>query len=231
MLTITDLVAGYPGKEVIHQLSLQMKPGVIHGLVGLNGSGKTTLLRCISGVLKSASGKVQFADQPLIRNQVSYLETEPYFYHGITGREYLSLFSSKGNNSFDTNEWADIFSLNLDTLIDGYSTGMKKKLGLLAVLIMDRNVVLLDEPFNGLDLESVRVLSTLLQSWKHPEKVIVVTSHIIETLKDTCSEVHFLSDGVIRQSFMGESLSKIEDVVFRDIDSGLNDKISELLKR
>lgn len=229
MLTITDLVAGYPGKEVIRHLNLQLKPGLIHGLVGLNGSGKTSLLRCISGVLKPGSGKILVSEQPLIRSQVCYLETEPYFYHGITGREYLSLFSPK-SSGFNADEWAGIFSLNLDILIDGYSTGMKKKLGLLAVLIMDRPVVLLDEPFNGLDLESVRVLGTLLQNWKHPEKVIIVTSHILEALKDTCSEIHFLNDGIIRQSFAGNDLQQIENVIFRDIDNGLSDKIRDLLK-
>jgi len=230
MFSINDLVAGYPGKEVIHHLNLQLRPGVIHGLVGLNGSGKTTLLRCISGVLKPISGQLNFGDQPLLRNQVSYLETEPYFYHGITGREYLTLFSSKSGNSFSADEWADLFALHLDTLVEGYSTGMKKKLGILAMLMMNRELVLLDEPFNGLDLESVRVLSTLLQNWNNPCKVIIVTSHIIETLKDTCTEVHYLNDGIIRHSFTGNDLQQIENVVFRDIDNGLSDKIKDLLQ-
>jgi ABC-2 type transport system ATP-binding protein len=228
MLTISELVAGYPGKEVLQRLNLHLDSGRIHGLVGLNGSGKTTLLRSISGIMKPFSGTISYSDRKLLPNQVSYLETEPYFYHGITGREYLRLFNVNREVRFDPQQLSELFSLQLDVLIDGYSTGMKKKLGLMAVLMMNRQVILLDEPFNGLDLESARTLSMLLLNWNNPDKVILITSHIIETLKETCSAIHFLNNGIIQNSFTGSDLLDIEKVIFSDIDHQIQEKIEKL---
>ncbi len=228
MLTISELVAGYPGKEVLQRLNLHLDSGRIHGLVGLNGSGKTTLLRSISGIMKPFSGTISYSDRKLLPNHVSYLETEPYFYHGITGREYLRLFNVNREVRFDPQQLSELFSLQLDVLIDGYSTGMKKKLGLMAVLMMNRQVILLDEPFNGLDLESARTLSMLLLNWNNPDKVILITSHIIETLKETCSAIHFLNNGIIQNSFTGSDLLDIEKVIFSDIDHQIQEKIEKL---
>lgn len=231
MISIVDLKAGYSSNEVIRGLNLNLASGMVHGLVGLNGSGKTTFLKCLAGLHKPTSGSIKKEGGMLKRNEVSFLETEPYFYHGITGREYLSLFRSVNGVQFGIDDWARLFSLPLDALIDGYSTGMKKKLGILGILKLNRPVILLDEPFNGLDLESVRILTTLLQNWTGPERMILITSHILDTLKDCCPVIHYLRNGVISQSFTGDEMKNMEHIVFRDVDAGLQETIKGLIQQ
>ena len=229
MITINNLIAGYKDNIVLNNLNWEILNGNIHGLIGLNGSGKTTLMKCICKLHKFSSGTILINKQIILRSGISFLETEPYFYHGITGREYLSLFKS-GNNSFDVDSWSELMHLPVDVLIDNYSTGMKKKLSLLMIIKLNRKIILLDEPFNGLDLESSRVLSTILKQLIKPDKIVIVTSHIIDTLSDICSDIHFLSGGIINKTFSGESTAEIEKSVFHEFDKKLEDRIAELLQ-
>ena len=228
MITIKSLYAGYDGNDILRELNWNIRTGSINGLIGLNGSGKTTLLKCISKLLPFRKGSVLLYDQPVRRSEISFLETEPYYYHGITGREYLSLFNS-GTVIFKEDEWAELLHLPLNLLVDEYSTGMKKKLSLLMIIKLNRSIILLDEPFNGLDLESSRILSMVLKQMISPAKVIIITSHIIGSLSELCSDIHFLSDGFISRTFTGETALEIEKTVFQDFDDKLNKRITELL--
>lgn len=229
MLTLSNLSVGYGQTTVINELSLEIADGMIHGLIGLNGSGKSTLLKCISGILNPASGKMMLENVQLKNTDVGFLETEPYFYHGITGREYLNLFKSHHDKNFMTDEWGRLFNIPLDDLIDGYSTGMKKKLAITGVIKTNRKILLLDEPFNGLDLESSRVLSTILPQLIQPGKIILVTSHILDTLKGVCSQIHYLNNGTIQRSFTPGDENEIEKVVFHDLDKQMAERIKRLV--
>ncbi|HMT29334.1 MAG TPA: ATP-binding cassette domain-containing protein, partial [Bacteroidia bacterium] len=159
MITIDKVVTGYGDRMVLNELSLNMKEGIIHGLVGLNGSGKSTLLKCLSSQMQIRSGQILKNGVKISRKEISMLETDPFFYHGINGREYLSLFNSDNKDKFNLNEWQSLFNIPLDHLIDGYSTGMKKKLAIVGILKADKPILLFDEPFNGLDIEAAKVFS------------------------------------------------------------------------
>jgi ABC-2 type transport system ATP-binding protein len=165
--------------------------------VGLNGAGKTTLLTTFYGLLKPDSGTIKQDNQPLNKQAMAYLETHNYFYPKITGREYLSLFA---NPDFDPDQWNQLFRLPLDDLVDTYSTGMKKQLALLRTLKQDKPFMILDEPFNGLDIEAAINIRSMLNRLKDKGKTILITSHIIETLTNLCDHLHYLESGQILYS-------------------------------
>lgn len=218
MLNINELEYSYGEEKVLHEVSLEIRKGNIHGILGANGAGKTTLFKNIYGLLTPASGEVQFSDNPINASQVAYVETEPHFYPYMKGGEYLDLLSH-GNPAFDIRQWNKIFNLPLNNLIETYSTGMKKKLALLGSISQDKPVLLLDEPYNGLDLESVENLNLILKELKGTNKIIVLSSHILEVLKVTCDRISFLNNGSIQKSF-GQT-------DFKDIDHHIKSVITK----
>ena len=196
MISIEQLTISYnKGVNVIDGLDLSVDGNLIHGIVGLNGAGKTTLLNALYGLVKVKEGQIKFDGEKLSKKKTAYLVTENFFYSNITGQEYLSLFQ---NDNFDLTIWNKLFELPLDDLIDSYSTGMKKKLALLGILKQDKQIMILDEPFNGLDIETCRIIRSILLQLKERGKTIIVTSHIIETLTNLCDFIHLLEKGKIK---------------------------------
>lgn len=216
MLKLDEVIVSFDKHKVLNKLCLSLSEGKVHGLAGLNGSGKTTLLNCLYGFLKPDSGSILWNGKPLTRHEIVYLETNNYFYSNITGREYLSVFP-ENNANFDLKFWQDLLQLPLDELIDNYSTGMKKKLALLAILKLDRPLMIFDEPFNGLDLETGKILVELIQKLKEKGKTIIITSHILDTLLNSCDEIHWLRNGRIEKTFFKPEFQQIDHTIFEDL--------------
>jgi ABC-2 type transport system ATP-binding protein len=200
----------------------------IHGLAGMNGSGKTTLLKAIAGLIRPGAGTILMQGNQIRRSDLAFLETENFFYSYITGREYLGLFKTPPGAA-GVDEWNRMLKLPLDQLIEGYSSGMKRKLALAGVLRQDKPLVILDEPFNGLDLESSRLLSLIIARLKERGTTVIITSHILESLTGICDNIHFLLNGKIRFSRDKENFSKLEQDIFRDVDSGYFDLVTSLI--
>lgn len=217
MITIKDLDISYDGKnKVIDSLNLSLMEDNIHGIVGLNGAGKTSLLNAIFGLKKVDSGAIIYHGEKITKRDIAYLVSENFFYSNITGREYLGLFKNK---SFNTDKWNELFLLPLDQIIDSYSTGMKKKLALLSLLKQDKPIMILDEPFNGLDIETCRIMRSILLRLKEKKKTIIITSHIIETLTNLCDYIHYLEDGTIKRSLKKQDFAKFERELFESIEN------------
>lgn len=229
MITIENLYAGYRGSTVLHGISLSLEEGRVHGLVGLNGSGKTTLLRCIYGLIRPDSGSIKRDGIQLNRKIMSFLETDLYFYHGITGSEYLSLFRNQVEDGFNMDEWASLFHLPLGELVEHYSTGMKKKLALLGLIMTGKQVLLLDEPFNGLDLESARILQAVISRLREKGCTIMLTSHMLGTLTELCDAIHHLHEGRIRKSYSSGEAVQLREELFRELDARIGNRIEKLL--
>jgi ABC-2 type transport system ATP-binding protein len=209
MLEIERLQAGYGDQLVLDGLELSVPAGAVHGLVGLNGAGKSTLFAAVYGFLKPRGGAVRWQGRPIRRGDVGFLETENYFYSAITGREHLDLFPDGHDGGFRVDVWQDLLRLPLDTWVDHYSTGMRKKLALLAVLKTNRSVLLLDEPFNGVDLETSLLLRDLLLRLAEQGKTVLVSSHVLETLMPVCSALHYLAGGRIRRTVGPEAYAEL----------------------
>jgi len=224
MLNISDITVKYGEHTVLEKFSLQGNEGKIYGLMGLNGSGKTTLLKSICGVEPIAAGKIEFDGRQIKLSDIGYLETANYFYSKITGREYLNIIKWK-HSDFNIEKWNSIFELPLNELIDTYSSGMKKKLAAIGVFALERPLLLLDEPFNNLDLETNQVLFNVIKQYRDKGKIIILTSHILETLTGICDEIHYLNDKKIERIFYPQEYNEIQSSI---IDKKLQSKIETI---
>lgn len=227
MITIDNLSISYTrNQNVLDSLNLTMPDSTINGIVGLNGAGKTTLLNSIFGLKSIQTGSILWNEQKISKKYISYLVSESFFYANITGREYLALFK---NPHFHSDEWNRLFNLPLDRIIDNYSTGMRKKLALMGILKQDKPLMILDEPFNGLDIESCRIIRQILLKLKERNKTIIITSHIIETLTNLCDFIHYLEHGKILFSKDQSGFKEFEKELFAVIENKNLNLIEELL--
>ena len=227
MIKINNLTVNYGNHNVLNQLRMEIQSNTIHGLVGLNGSGKTTLLNTVYGLKNKATGTIQYNDKDIKRKNIAYLETINYFYPRITGKEYLNIFKTQ-NPNFDVDKWNTLFELPLKKLIDDYSTGMKKKLAIMGIICLNREVLILDEPFNGVDLDTVQKIKTLLLKLKS-RKTILITSHILESLLPICDSISYLNDGKIEFTKNRNNFDEIENEIFAVHQDNLDKKIQQLI--
>lgn len=220
MLDIQQLTAGYGSHCVLNALSLQAFRGEVHGILGTNGAGKTTFFNAVYGFLPAWSGALMFDGRPLRRQDIAYLETEPFFYPYLRGREYLELLTNPGHA--DIAYWGRVFDLPLEVLVNEYSTGMRKKLGLAGVFMQNRPIWMLDEPFNGLDLESSEKLAWLLeQTKKQGERVVLLSSHILPTLTRLCDRISRLAGGGIAATYLPGAFDSLESELKASIGAEL----------
>lgn len=224
MLKISEINVKYAEHLVLENFSFKGNEGKIYGLMGLNGSGKTTLIKAICGIVPLEKGNIEFDNRDIRLSDIGYLETANYFYSKITGREYLKIIKWK-HPDFDIEKWNTIFELPLDEPIETYSSGMKKKLAAIGVFALERPLLLLDEPFNNLDMETNQILNNVIKQFKEKGKIIILTSHILETLTGICDEIHYLSDKKIEKIFYPDEYDLIQSSV---IDKKLQIKIDTL---
>lgn len=223
MITLENLSKSYSRRQVLKSIQLSFQPGQVYGVVGKNGAGKTTLFRCIAG-LEKHEGSVHY-EQGLLKNTLGLLVTEPYFFSKITGREYLQLLCNARNVQYTSFDEHNIFDLPLSQYADTYSSGMKKKLALTGVLLQKNQVYILDEPFNGVDIESNIIIKEIIGKLKELNKIVILSSHIFSTLNDSCDQISLLENGSITESVGREEFYKIEQ---RLSGSGVGDRIEML---
>lgn len=211
MLEIKNISVSFKDKNVLQNLNLEIEEGIILGILGKNGAGKTTLFESLYQSQKY-SGEILWKNQKLLRQNISYLETENYFYPYITGKEYLSYFSK--DRLSKTIELAEKFQLPLDKFVQYYSSGMKKKLALIGMLMLDKPINILDEPFNGVDFEGVHLLYDIIRELKQSNKMVIISSHIIETLFHTCDRIVTLENGLISNIFEKTDFERLNHFKF-----------------
>lgn len=228
MIKINNLFVSYDSKSVLKGLNSSFNTNEIHGIVGLNGSGKTTFFNTLAKTLLPDSGTILFNEVPIKRNDTELLETENYFYSNITGNEYLNIFNQT-NRDFSLNAFRELFKIPLGDLIETYSNGMKKKLALMAFLKQDKQIYIFDEPFNGLDLETNKVLELVIGKLKEKGKTVFISSHILEPLMDICDNIHVLSNGVISASHQKDSYAELKQGLFDELVKSANDVIKKSL--
>jgi len=193
MIEITGLSKSYGRKQVLQDIHLHLEPGKVYGIAGKNGSGKTTLFRCIAG-LEQFEGEITSPYDPL-KNHIGLLTTTPIFLSRITGWEYLKLLCTARGINEDQFEEQNLFDLPLNQYAETYSTGMKKKLALMGVLLQQNDIFILDEPFNGVDIQSNILIEGIIAKLKQANKTVLISSHIFSTLSTSCDEIHLLDEG------------------------------------
>lgn len=229
MLDLHSIHFSYDEVEVLKGISLQLESGKIHGLAGMNGSGKTTLLQVVYGLLKPQNGDIRFKGKPVQMEETVFLEAGNYFYHRLTTKETLHLFSI-ANPRFEIDRWLEVFSLTGKEFTEDLSTGMRKKLAILCALAKDKELMLLDEPFNGLDMESVMVMHALLKELRKKGKTILITSHILETLLENCDSIQTFAEGRIIQSYLPPEYDQMKKDFFVGLEEKLEVSIGALMQ-
>ena len=193
MIKIANLNKAFGNKTVLNNIDLELTKGKVCGIVGENGAGKTTLFRCIAG-LEKYEGNIE-SEYDHLKNYLGFVQTEPYFFSKITGKEYLRLLCSARKVEEVDFDQKNIFDLPLDQFAQTYSTGMKKKLAILGVLLQNNEAFILDEPFNGVDIQSNLIITEIIHKLKYLNKTIVISSHIFSTLSAICDEIYLLKEG------------------------------------
>ena len=205
---MNDLSKVFGDKEVLKNVSMEFSKGNVYGIVGENGAGKTTLFRCIAG-LECYSGEI-ISDVTPLKNHLGLLLTDPFFFSMITGREYIRLLcNARGKTNLDIDS-KNIFDLPLNQYASTYSTGMKKKLAITAILLQENEYFILDEPFNGVDIQSNIILTEIILKLKELNKIVIISSHIFSTLSETCDEIHLLRKGEQIKSVQKSGFKNLE---------------------
>ena len=211
MLEVRNLRKAFGRHVVLRDVSLTLQPGTIHGLVGANGAGKTTLINCLYGLEIDLMGTIRDSDGRALREHTGLLPYEPYFYPRLTGREYLEFcLQARGRPLIDFAGWNQLLELPLDQYADEYSAGMRKKLALLALLVQQFDYLILDEPFNGLDLEANLLLKEILRRLRDRGTGILLTSHILGALTETADEITVLVGGRVQRHYTAAEFGTLE---------------------
>jgi ABC-2 type transport system ATP-binding protein len=223
-LQIKNLNFSYKNNVLFENGNYVFNSGMKYGVLGLNGTGKTTLFNILKANIRVPSDTVLLNKTEIGKSDSYFLETSNFYYSNITGREYLNIFDeTRALMHFE--KVNSVFELPLDEIIEKYSTGMKKKLAIMTMLMYDRPIYLLDEPFNGLDLESNKILETIINLLAEKGKIVLVTSHILDPLKKTCDEIVLLENhGLV--SYSKSQFDSLESKLFGHID----EKVRKLIE-
>lgn len=208
MITISNLSKKFGDKAVLNNLNLQFGEDKVYGIVGENGAGKITLFRCMAG-LEDYNRNINSDLRPL-KDHLGLLFTDPFFFTKLTGKEYIRLLCNARKRDKIYIEDKNIFDLPLNQYASTYSTGMKKKLALLAILLQGNQYFILDETFNGVDIHSNMIITELIIKLKSMGKTVIVSSHIFSTLRDTCDEIFLLKDGNITKRVLFNDFDELE---------------------
>jgi len=228
MISVSIPAFGYHHHTILEHIQLNLETGKTHGVVGLNGAGKTTFFKLLAGLLKNERCAVTFNGTPLLKQQVAFVDTDLFFYPKLTAREFLSVFDS-GSDSYNEERLAELFRLPLDGFTEEYSTGMKKKLLLLSQIKQNKLVYILDEPFNGLDLETNKMLEVVIALLNERGKTIFISSHILDPLLHTCHQIHFIKNKTVLKSYGKSEFAQLEEELFGKYRSELQTELRAIL--
>lgn len=218
MLNIQHLTKAYGDKKAVDDLSLHIAPGEIYGFIGHNGAGKTTTLKSIVGILQFDSGEITIdgisikADPLACKRKIAYIPDNPDLYEFMTGIQYLNFIAdifgvSANDRQRRIRKYADLFELTDDLAqsIAAYSHGMKQKLAIISAWIHEPRLIIMDEPFVGLDPKASHLLKGMMREKCDMGGAIFFSTHVLEVAEKLCDKVAIIKGGqLIRSGTMDE---------------------------
>ncbi len=208
MLELRNVTKSFRGITAVDDVSFSARPGEITGYLGPNGSGKSTTMKLITALLEPSAGKILFNGQPIetdlptFKQRMGYVPEEPHLYAHLSGLEYLVMVGQLRDlperlTASRIDGLLRLFALHSDrhAPISAYSKGMRQKVLLSAALLHNPELLLLDEPFSGLDVGTGLVLRSLIQELAARGKVVLFSSHELETVERVCNRVVILHKG------------------------------------
>lgn len=208
-------------KEVLRGATLTLETGKIYGLLGRNGAGKTTLFRVLAGEIAANAGEMTITEdgvtRPLVPEDVGLVQSQPVLPSFLTGREFLRFLCDVEKKDVDLDALFRTFQFQLedaDRLIVEYSHGMKSKINLMAMAILEPKILLLDEPLTSLDVVAAEEIKKFLRRRKD-DTILMVSTHILDLARSLCDEIVLLRHGVTEslESLTGASNYDEEDIV------------------
>ena len=218
MLRIEHLTKTFGDKKAVDDLTLHIQPGEIYGFIGHNGAGKTTTIKACCGIQRQDSGEIFIdgismrLDPIACKAKLAYIPDNPDLYEFMTGTQYLSFIAdvfgvSAADRKARISRYADAFELtdDLPQSIAGYSHGMKQKLAVIAALLHNPRLIIMDEPFVGLDPKASHLLKQLMRQFCDEGGAIFFSTHVLEVAERLCDKVAIIKSGrLIRSGSMEE---------------------------
>ena len=228
MLKIEHLTKIYGEKKAVDDLSLDIRPGEIYGFIGHNGAGKTTTIKACCGILQYDSGEIEvdglsIREHPLeCKKMIAYIPDNPDLYEFMTGIQYLNFVSdifgvSAEDRKQRIRSYGDAFELteDLSQPISAYSHGMKQKLVIISALVHQPKLLIMDEPFVGLDPKASHLLKLMMRELCDNGSAIFFSTHVLEVAEKLCDKVAIIKGGrLVRSGTMDEvkGNDSLEDV-------------------
>ena len=213
MLKIEHLTKTYGEKKAVDDLSLHIAPGEIYGFIGHNGAGKTTTIKACCGILQSDSGEVYIDGVSVKENPIAakaklaYIPDNPDLYEFMTGIQFLNFIGdvfgvSAEDRQARIRKYADLFELTNDLAqpISAYSHGMKQKLAVISALLHEPKLLIMDEPFVGLDPKASHILKELMRELCKNGGAIFFSTHVLEVAEKLCDKVAIIKGGKLIKS-------------------------------
>ena len=218
MLNIEHLTKAYGEKKAVDDLNLHIVPGEIYGFIGHNGAGKTTTLKSVAGILQFDEGEItidgiSIKENPLeCKRRFAYIPDNPDLYDYMTGIKYLNFIADifgvgAGERQERIRKYADAFELTADLAqpIAAYSHGMKQKLAIISAWLHEPKLILMDEPFVGLDPKAAHLLKEMMREMCDEGGAIFFSTHVLEVAEKLCDKVAIIKSGrLIRSGTMEE---------------------------
>ena len=213
MLKIEHLTKTYGEKKAVDDLSLHIQAGEIYGFIGHNGAGKTTTLKSVAGILQFDGGEIlvdgkSVRTQPLeCKKEIAYIPDNPDLYEYMTGIKYLNFIADIFGVSAQVRQerirkYADLFELTADLAqpIAAYSHGMKQKLAIISAGLHDPKLIIMDEPFVGLDPKAAHILKGMMRELCDAGGAIFFSTHVLEVAEKLCDKVAIIKGGKLSRS-------------------------------
>ncbi|MBP5304039.1 MAG: ABC transporter ATP-binding protein [Clostridia bacterium] len=208
MLKISHLTKTFGEKKAVDNLTLHIRPGEIYGFIGHNGAGKTTTLKSVVGILEFDEGEIlinnlSIKEYPIeVKRMIAYIPDNPDLYDFMTGIQYLNfvadIFKIPAKERAERiNKYADLFELRSDLAeaISSYSHGMKQKLAVISALIHEPKLIIMDEPFVGLDPKAAHTLKEIMREICDNGGAIFFSTHVLEVAEKLCDMVAIIKNG------------------------------------
>lgn len=213
MLRIENLTKTYGEKRAVDNLSLHIAPGEIYGFIGHNGAGKTTTLKAVVGILQFDKGEVFIKGESIRKNplackqKIAYIPDNPDLYEFMTGIKFLNFIADifgvpEEKRQERIRKYADLFEMteNLAQPIASYSHGMKQKLAIISAWIHEPKLIMMDEPFVGLDPKAAHILKQMMREICDEGGAIFFSTHVLEVAEKLCDKVAIIRNGQLIQS-------------------------------
>jgi len=222
ILEITNLSKTFPnGKKAVSNLSLSIEPGDIYGFIGHNGAGKTTAIKCVVGINKfDDGGEIKIDGHSVIKEPLrckkilAYIPDNPDLYEYLTGIQYLNFIAdmfeiSKDDRNALITKYAEIFEItaSLGDIISSYSHGMKQKLAIIGALVHKPKLMILDEPFVGLDPKAAFNLKEIMHEFCATGGAVFFSTHVLDVAEKICNKIAIIKQGELIASGTTEELT------------------------